>query len=219
MSGIWGWFGNGAAQKRKDTPKNVILDLRTQLDMLQKRETHLNRQIEEQEQIARKNVSTNKTAAKAALKRKKVREHDLEQTMSHIGTIEQQINAIESANINQETFMAMKRAGVAMKHIHGKLKPEEVDKTMDELQEYNRLNEEISETIGSINVGPEVDDVDIDAELEELQQRELDDKMRETGTVPVLPAVANGEIKGKAPAVAEDDEEEELRKLQAEMAM
>lgn len=154
MSGIWGWFGNGAAQKRKDTPKNVILDLRTQLDMLQKRETHLNRQIEEQEQIARKNVSTNKTgtvisrmplqilcsaikmltpcliAAKAALKRKKVREHDLEQTMSHIGTIEQQINAIESANINQETFMAMKRAGVAMKHIHGKLKPEEVDKTM-----------------------------------------------------------------------------------------
>lgn len=83
--------------------------------------------------------------------------------------------------------------------------------------------------------------MDIDAELEELQQRELDDKMRETGTVPVLPAVANGEsklipgtgkpnclakgctnsflVKGKAPAVAEDDEEEELRKLQAEMAM
>jgi hypothetical protein len=61
MSGIWGWFGSGAAQKRKDTPKNVILDLRTQLDMLQKREVHLTRQIEEQEQIARKNVSTNKT--------------------------------------------------------------------------------------------------------------------------------------------------------------
>jgi charged multivesicular body protein 4 len=61
MSGIWGWFGGGAAQKRKDTPKNVILDLRTQLEMLQKREAHLTRQIEEQEQIARKNVTTNKT--------------------------------------------------------------------------------------------------------------------------------------------------------------
>jgi hypothetical protein len=54
---------------------------------------------------------------------------------------------------------------------------------------------EISDTIGSINVGPEVDDVDLEAELEELQQKELDDKMRETGTVPVLPAVANGESK------------------------
>ena len=61
MSGVWGWFGGGAAQKRKDTPKNVILDLRTQLEMLQKREVHLTRQIEEQEQVARKNVNTNKT--------------------------------------------------------------------------------------------------------------------------------------------------------------
>lgn len=61
MSGIWGWFGGGAAQKRKDTPKNVILDLRTQLEMLQKREIHLTRQIEEQEQVAKKNVTTNKT--------------------------------------------------------------------------------------------------------------------------------------------------------------
>lgn len=68
--------------------------------------------------------------------------------------------------------------------------------------------------------------------------------MLKTGTVPVsdeihrLPAAANGEsklqqsdtmynlslisdpVKGKAPVhVEEDDEEEELRKLQAEMAM
>lgn len=61
MSGLWGWFGGGAAQKRKDAPKNVILDLRTNLEMLQKREAHLFRQIEEQEQIARKNVTTNTT--------------------------------------------------------------------------------------------------------------------------------------------------------------
>lgn len=61
MSGIWGWFGGGAAQKRKDTPKNVILDLRTNLEMLQKREAHILRQIEEQEKEARKHLNTNKT--------------------------------------------------------------------------------------------------------------------------------------------------------------
>ncbi|KAL1840044.1 hypothetical protein VTJ49DRAFT_915 [Mycothermus thermophilus] len=223
MSGVWGWFGGGA-QKRKDTPKNVILDLRTQLEMLQKREAHLTRQIEQQEQIAKKNVTTNKTAAKAALRRKKLHEHDLEQTLNHITTIEQQINAIESANINQETFMAMQRAGAAMKQIHGKLTPAKVDETMDQLQEYNRLNEEISEAMSSINVGPQMDDMELEEELAELQQKELEDKMLETGTVPVdniqrLPTVANGEVKGKAQAVAEDDEEEELRRLQAEMAM
>ena len=61
MSGVWGWFGGSAAQKRKDSPKNAILGLRSQLDMLQKRERHLQTQMDEQDAIARKNVNTNKT--------------------------------------------------------------------------------------------------------------------------------------------------------------
>ncbi|KAK4138039.1 hypothetical protein BT67DRAFT_439258 [Trichocladium antarcticum] len=189
--------------------------------MLQKREAHLFRQIEEQEQIARKNVTTNTTAAKAALRRKKVHEHNLQQTLNHIATLEQQINAIESANINQETFAAMQRAGKAMETIHGKLTPTKVDEAMDKLAEYNRLNEEISEVMGSVAIGPQLDETELEDELEQLQQAELENKMLETGSLPVdrLPAVANGEIKGKAPAVTEDDEEAELRKLQAEMAM
>lgn len=59
---MWGtWFGGSGGQKRKDAPKKAILDLRQQLDMLQKREKHLENQMAEQEAIARKNVSTNKT--------------------------------------------------------------------------------------------------------------------------------------------------------------
>lgn len=59
---MWGWFGGGAAaQKKKDSAKNAILGLRSQLDMLQKRERHIQNQIEEQEAVARKNVNTNKT--------------------------------------------------------------------------------------------------------------------------------------------------------------
>ncbi len=60
MSGVWGWFGGGAAQKRKDSPKNAILALRSQLEMLQKREKHLQTQIDEQDALARKHVNTNK---------------------------------------------------------------------------------------------------------------------------------------------------------------
>lgn len=55
-----GWFGGGSAQKKKDAPKNAILGLRSQLEMLQKREKHLQNQMEEQDNIARKNISTNK---------------------------------------------------------------------------------------------------------------------------------------------------------------
>ena len=59
---MWGtWFGGSGTQKRKDAPKKAILDLRQQLDMLQKREKHLENQMAEQEKIAKANVSSNKT--------------------------------------------------------------------------------------------------------------------------------------------------------------
>jgi charged multivesicular body protein 4 len=60
MSNMWSWFGGAAAQKRKDVPKNAILKLREQLEMLQKRERHLENLISEQDALARKNVNTDK---------------------------------------------------------------------------------------------------------------------------------------------------------------
>ena len=61
---MWGtWFGgnNGGAQQRKDAPKKAILDLRQQLEMLQKRERHLQSQMDKQDEVARENVTKNKT--------------------------------------------------------------------------------------------------------------------------------------------------------------
>jgi len=68
MSG-WGmgWFGGGGAAKKKDAPKNAILQLRSTLDMLSKREKHLQNQMEEQDEIARKYVSTNKAGRSSTL--------------------------------------------------------------------------------------------------------------------------------------------------------
>jgi len=224
MSGVWGWFGGQSAQKRKDTPKNAILGLRSQLEMLQKREKHLQNQMDEQDAIARKNISTNKNAAKAALRRKKQHEHTLEQTTSTISTLEQQIYSIEAANINRETLLAMERAGEAMQQIHGKLNIDKVDETMEKLRDQHLLGEEIAQAITSAPIGEPIDEDELDEELAGLEQEALDNKMLKTGTVPVsdeihrLPAAANGEIKGKVHA-EEEDEEEELRKLQAEMAM
>jgi len=226
MSGVWGWFGGQSSQKRKDTPKNAILGLRSQLEMLQKRERHLQNQMDEQDAIARKNVTSNKNAARAALRRKKQHEHTLGQTTDQISTLEQQIYSIEAANINRETLAAMERAGEAMQQIHGKLNIDKVDETMEKLREQHALGEEIASAITSAPIGEAIDETELDDELAELEQEQLDNKMLKTGTVPVsdeihrLPAAANGEIKGKAPAHAEEeDEEEELRKLQAEMAM
>jgi len=225
MSGVWGWFGGQPAQKKKDAPKNAILALRAHLDMLQKRERHLQNQMDEQDAIARKNVNTNKNAARAALRRKKQHEHTLEQTTAQMATLEQQIYSIEAANINKETLLAMDNAQKAMAQIHDKLDLNKVDETMDKLREQHALGEEIAQAITSAPIGEPIDESELDDELAELEQEQLDNQMLKTGNVPVtdevhkLPAAANGEIKGKTPVAVEDDEEEELRKLQAEMAM
>ncbi|KAJ6187067.1 Snf7 [Penicillium mononematosum] len=228
---MWSWFGGAAAQKRKDAPKNAILQLREQLDMLQKRERHLETQISEQEAMARKNVNSDKNAAKNALRRKKVHEKNLEQTTAQIMQLEQQIYSIEAANINHETLAAMKQAGAAMKQIHGGMKLEDVDKTIhtdnsqEELQDQHALSAEIGSVITSFPIGEQPDEEELDAELEGLEQEAMDAKMLHTGTVPVgsqldrLPAAGNTDLKQPAKAQEEDDEEAELAKLRAEMAM
>ena len=127
------------------------------------------------------------------------------------------------------------------------------------IREQNALSEEIVNAITSNPIGDPIDEDELEAELENMQQEALDNEMLNAGTVPVadavhrLPAAANGErkcahdtslcrrdpnavrkflvpgnrantsspgtVKGKQTAVEEDDEEAELRKLQAEMAM
>ena len=97
----------------------------------------------------------------------------------------------------------------------------------EDLREQHAIGDEISEAITSGVTTSAIDEDDLDEELAELQQEQLDEQMLNTGAVPVgdkvgrLPHAPQAEIaKGKTPArVEEDDEEEELRKLQAEMAM
>ena len=60
MSGMLGWITGNSAQKRKAAPKDAIVALRAHLEMLQKREIHLQNQMDEQQAIARKNISSNK---------------------------------------------------------------------------------------------------------------------------------------------------------------
>ncbi|KAL2866745.1 ESCRT-III subunit protein SNF7 [Aspergillus lucknowensis] len=222
---MWSWFGGAAAQKRKDAPKNAILLLREQLDMLQKREKHLENQMTEQEAVAKKNVSSNKNAALAALRRKKVHEKNLEQTQAQIAQLEQQIYSIEAANINYETLNAMKAAGAAMEKIHNGMTIEKVDETMTKLQEQQQLSDEIATVITSNPPGEQLDEDELAEELEGLEQEAMDERMLNTGTVPVadqlnrLPAPTNAEPSGSKKQAEEEDEEAELEKLRAEMAM
>jgi len=219
----WGfgslWGGNAA--KKKDSTKNAILGLRSTLEMLSKREKHLQNQMDEQDTIARKHVNSNKSLAKAALRRKKAFEHQLEQTSAQMMTVEREIGSIESANINKETLDAMRNASKAIQNIHGGLTVDQVDQTMEDLREQHAVGEEIAEALTQGAQTSGVDEDELDEELAELQQEALDERMLKTGSVPVhdqIQRMPNAPTKN-TPTAEEDDEEAELRKLQAEMAM
>lgn len=95
----------------------------------------------------------------------------------------------------------------------------------EDLREQHAIGDEISEAITSGVATNAIDEDDLDEELAELQQEQLDEQMLKTGPVPVgdkvgrMPVAPQAEPKGKQAVAEEDDEEAELRKLQAEMAM
>ena len=71
------------------TPADAIQNLRGTEDMLLKKQNFLEKKIESEVEIARKNAKTNKRAALVALKRKKRFEKQLQQidgTLTTIGT-------------------------------------------------------------------------------------------------------------------------------------
>ncbi|GJJ77646.1 charged multivesicular body protein 4 [Entomortierella parvispora] len=202
-------------RKPKVTPKDSIVELRNTLQMLEKRETFLQTKIDNELKIAKANATKNRRAALMALKRKKQFEGQIEKISGSRLTIETQVMAIENANVNLETMKAMRAGAEAMKGIHGAMDINKVDQTMEEIRDQMELANEISDVISQPVGGIEMDDDELAAELDELEQQELNKQLLETERPPQmgLPSVPNHE-----PEV-EDEEEAELRELRESMAM
>lgn len=158
MSSWWtSLFGGGGS---RTAPRDAIVGLRENLLMLDKKEQHLTRKMEEQQEKARTLVASNRKAAAQALRQKKVFETELERLYGTRMTLETQVAAIESANMNFETMQAMKRGSDALKQIHGSLNIDKVDATMDSIREQMDLTNEISEAISNpVGIGQDVDEV------------------------------------------------------------
>ncbi|KAI8321479.1 hypothetical protein GQ54DRAFT_297968 [Martensiomyces pterosporus] len=206
--------------KPKATPKDAIITLRENLSMLEKREAHLQAKIDNEVKAARANATKNKQAALAALKRKRLLESQVEKISGSRMTLETQVMAIEAANVNLETMKAMQKGAEAMKGIHKDLDIDKVDQTMDDIREQMDLANEVSDAISQPQIfGAELDEDELNAELEELEQEELDKQLLNAERAPVsLP---------KAPATAvrmpqqqvEEDEDDELAELRESMGM
>ncbi|EGF99463.1 uncharacterized protein MELLADRAFT_40270 [Melampsora larici-populina 98AG31] len=216
-------LGRGSsAGNQRDKARETIVELRQHLIMLEKKEDHLNKKIEDELRKAKANATSNKRAATAALRQKKLYEQELDRLAGRRMTLETQVNAIESANMNLETMQAMRRGADVLKGIHGNLNIDKVDATMDSIREQMDLTNEISDAISNpVGMGQELDEDEIKAELEELEQDELKDRLVGADSVPIhSPSHTERAVrKTAAQRQQEDDEDAELKELQAALAM
>ncbi|KFV04488.1 Charged multivesicular body protein 4b, partial [Pterocles gutturalis] len=173
-------------------------------------------------------------AALQALKRKKRYEKQLAQIDGTLSTIEFQREALENANTNTEVLKNMGFAAKAMKAAHDNMDIDKVDELMQDIAEQQELADEISTAISKpVGFGEEFDEDELMAELEELEQEELDKNLLEISgpeTVP-LPNVPSISIPSKpgfchgshsfvffeyfAAKKKEEEEDDDMKELEA----
>jgi charged multivesicular body protein 4 len=212
-----GYFG--ARKDPKQETRDAIIALRQQLQMLEKKDEHMQKKIEEELRKAKANAVSNKAVATAALRRKKQYEAELDKLSGVRLQLETQMSTLESANLNAETLAVMKRGADVLKGIHNGMTMAKVDDTMAAITEQREIANEISEAISNpLNAGIDLDEDELKDELAELEQETLNERLAGAEHVPVhTPA---GAVKQPPTKVAEEDEEEaELRALQASLAM
>lgn len=170
-------------------PQEAIHKLRETEEMLTKKQEYLEKKIEQEIAIAKKNGTRNKRAALQALKRKKRFEQQLTQIDGTLSTIEFQREALENANTNTEVLKNMGFAAKAIKGVHQKIDLDKIDSMMQDITEQQDIAQEINEAI-SRPFGDQFDEDELLAELEELQQEELEESMKNMGQLPSVPSTA-----------------------------
>lgn len=207
-------FG-GKKDEKGPTASDAIQKLRETEDMLVKKQEYLEKKIEYELGLVKKNGTSNKRVAIQALKRKKRYEKQLQQIDGTLATIEMQREALEGANTNTAVLQTMKFAADALKSAHQHMDVDQVHDMMDDIAEQQDVAKEISEAISNpVAFGNDIDEEELEKELEELEQEELDRELLGTGpTTDVLPAVPATPLpsKSKEPVI---EDEEDLRQLQ-----
>ncbi|KAI9546110.1 Charged multivesicular body protein 4C [Dissostichus eleginoides] len=211
-------FGGGGKGGKAPTPQEAIQKLRETEEMLAKKQDFLEKKIGEELSTAKKNGTKNKRAALQALKRKKRYEQQLGQIDGTLSTIEFQREALENANTNTEVLKNMGYAAKAMKAAHENMDIDKVDDLMADITEQQEVAQEISDVISRpIGFGDEFDEDELMAELDELEQEELDKNLLEiqgTEDVP-LPSVPSTSLPSRPDKKKVEEDEDDMADLEA----
>ncbi|KAB1219784.1 hypothetical protein CJ030_MR3G005793 [Morella rubra] len=197
------------------------------LEMLEKKENVLLKkataEVEKAKEFTR---AKNKKAAIQCLKKKRLYEQQIEQLGNFQLRIHDQMILLEGAKATTETVDALRTGASAMRAMHKATNIEDVDKTMDEINEQTENMKQIQEALSApIGAAADFDEAcfqdELEAELEELEGAELEEQLLQPATTaPAAPVhVPAGRLPARPIPQKNTAEEDELAALQAEMAL
>jgi charged multivesicular body protein 4 len=213
---------------KQDTSALTSLDkLNETLELLEKKEKVLQKKATAEVEKAKEHTrNKNKKAAIQCLKRKRLYEQQIEQLGNFQLRIHDQMIMLEGAKATTETVDALRSGAAAMKAMQKATNIDDVDKTMDEINEQTENMKQIQEALSApIGIAADFDDDELEAELEELEGAELEEQLLQPATT--APAAPVQVPAGRQPARPvpqkqkqhTEEEEDELAALQAEMAL
>ena len=221
------FFGKMFGGKKETAPTTgeAIQKLRDTEEMLTKKQDFLEKKVEAEIAIARKNAKTNKRIAMQALKRKKRYETQLKQIDGTLTTIEQQREALEGANTNTAVLTTMNEAAKAMKKAHSDMDVDQVHDMMDDIAEQQDVAKEISEAISNpVAFGQDFDEDELLDELNDLEeegeleeQKELEKQLLdiEPAKLPDVPAAEPPAAAKAKPVKVVEEEDPDMAELAA----
>ncbi|CAF3683173.1 unnamed protein product [Rotaria sp. Silwood1] len=206
-------FGSKKDDTKNVTSSDAIKRLSDVEEMLNKKQQHLESQIEEEKKNAiRYSKQGNKRGAIMALKRKKKFEKTLLQLDGTLTTLETQREYLQNASTNMDVLHVMRQAASALKKTNQNLDVDQVHDLMDDLAEQHTVAEEIANAISSpIGTSDLYNDADLERELELLAEEEIKNDMMKIGPLPDVPI----QTTTTTATIETNNQSEELRKLEA----
>ncbi|ESW24937.1 hypothetical protein PHAVU_004G173400 [Phaseolus vulgaris] len=206
--------------KPEHNPIAVLDKLNQTLELLEKKEDVLLKKVNAEKEKAIEFIrGKNKRGAAQCVKRKKLYEQQIEQLGNFQLRIHDQMIMLEGATVTTDTVAALRIGAAAMKAVQKATKIDDVDKTMEEINQQTDNMRMIQEAL-SAPLGPAsyIDEDELEAELEELEAGELEEQLLQPAAT--APAVSVQPPAGWQPTLpVTTSEVDELTALQAEMAL
>jgi len=226
-------FGKKKKQPEASTSDtaSAIAKMKEQKSLMEKkRELHehkMNEELKKIQALLRTKKDADRKTAQKHLQRKKMYEKSVDQADNIIMNIESQIDQLETAAINVTNFNAMQAGTQALKKIQQGVSIDMVEELKMDQEEQVEIANEISEVLARPMQGQDMDEDDLDAELDLIDQEQFEASISEVPPaeqIPVdqfaglsLPTVPSGTPAIATPAAGMTDEERELAELEASM--